>query len=133
KENHPGIKQWLDESGAPNIIGPGIFKVGEDEFPNGNFDVVYTANTFHIMGWVECLELMDLLGRNLRAGALLLIYGPFNYQGKFTSKSNEKFDESLKSRLPSMGIRNFEEVNSCLNDNGFTLVKDYEMPAHNRF
>lgn len=133
KENHQGIQMWLDESGAPNIIGPGIFKVGEDDFPNGDFDVVFTANTFHIMGWAECLELMDLLGSNLRAGAMLLIYGPFNYHGKFTSQSNAEFDESLKSRHPSMGIRDFEEVNACLNQNGFTLLKDYEMPANNRF
>lgn len=132
KENHYGIQQWLEESGAPNIIGPGEFQVGEDKFPNGNFDIVFTANTFHIMHWYQCEELMDMLGKNLNAGAKVLIYGPFNYNGKFTSPSNEEFDESLKKRDPLMGIRDFEEVVRYMEKRAFGLLKDNEMPANNR-
>lgn len=132
KENHEGIKMWLAESGAPNIIGPGEFQVGEDKFPNGNFDVVFTANTFHIMTWYQCEELMDMLGKNLVAGAKVLIYGPFNYNGKFTSPSNEEFDESLRKRDPLMGIRDFEEVVRYMEKRAFALLKDNEMPANNR-
>lgn len=132
KENLGGISMWLDESGAPNIIGPGEFKVGVDDFPQGDFDVVYTANTFHIMGWHECLTLMDLLGMNLRTDALVMIYGPFKYNNKFTSLSNEEFDQELKRRHPQMGIRDFEDVQKNMIINGFDLVNDYEMPANNR-
>ena len=132
KENLPGIRMWLDESGAPNIIGPGQFRVGEDEFPNGDFDVVFTANTFHIMPWHECLDLMDMFGMNLRAQALVLIYGPFNYHNKFTSPSNEEFDRALKDRHPQMGIRDFEDVHKNMVLNGFNLEGDHEMPANNR-
>lgn len=132
KENLSGISMWLDESGAPNIIGPGKFKVGEDDFPNGDFDVVYTANTFHIMAWHECLTLMDLLGANLRENALVLIYGPFNYNHQFTSPSNAEFDQSLKNRHPQMGIRDFEDVVKNMELNSFLLTKDFEMPANNR-
>mgnify|MGYP006188867049 CR=1 FL=1 len=132
KENLGGISMWLDESGAPNIIGPGKFKVGEDDFPNGDFDVVFTANTFHIMGWHECLTLMDLLGANLREDAMVLIYGPFNYNNQFTSPSNAEFDQSLKSRHPQMGIRDFEDVVKNMELNSFVLSKDFEMPANNR-
>jgi len=132
KENHEGIKMWLAESGAPNIIGPGEFQIGEDKFPNGNFDVVFTANTFHIMHWYQCEELMDMLGKNLNAGAKVLIYGPFNYDGKFTSESNREFDESLQKRDPLMGIRDFEEVVRYMEKRAFALLKDNEMPANNR-
>lgn len=132
KENHDGIKMWLAESGAPNIIGPGVFQVGTNDFPNGDFDVVFTANTFHIMGWNECVLLMNLFGKNLHGGSKVLIYGPFNYGGQFTSPSNKQFDESLKAKNPSMGIRNFEDVCDCMKKNGFNLVKDHEMPANNR-
>lgn len=132
KENHPGIKMWLDESGAPNIIGPGVFQVGVNDFPNGDFDVVFSANTFHIMKWEECKILMDLLGRNLHAGAKCFFYGPFNYKGSFTSESNREFDKSLKASAPHMGIKNFEDVELCMAKNGFSLLKDYDMPANNR-
>lgn len=132
KENHYGIQLWLAESGAPNIIGPGVFKVGEDQFPNGHFDVVFTANTFHIMPWYLCEELMDQLGKNLDAGAKVMIYGPFNYNGKYTSDSNREFDESLRQRDPLMGIRDFEEVVRYMEKRAFGLLKDNEMPANNR-
>jgi cyclopropane fatty-acyl-phospholipid synthase-like methyltransferase len=132
KENHDGIRMWLDESGAPNIIGPGVYQVGLHDFPKGDFDVVFTANTFHIMSWKECLSLMDQLGKNLHEGSKVLIYGPFNYNGKFTTESNREFDQSLKTKNPSMGIRNFEEVRDYMKQNGFSIIKDNEMPANNR-
>ena len=132
KANHRGIQDWLDESGAPNIVGPGEFQIGKDDFPNGHFDVVFTSNTLHIMHWKECKTLMKMLGRNLREGSQLLIYGPLNYDGKFTSPSNEQFDQSLKAQDPLMGIRNFEDVVNNMKKNGFSLSKDHEMPANNR-
>ena len=132
KANHRGIQDWLDESGAPNIVGPGEFQIGKDDFPNGHFDVVFTSNTLHIMHWKECKTLMKMLGRNLREGSQLLIYGPLNYDGKFTSPSNEQFDQSLKAQDPLMGIINFEDVVNNMKKNGFSLSKDHEMPANNR-
>lgn len=132
KANHRGIQLWLDESGAPNIVGPGVFEIGKDEFPNGHFDVVFTANTLHIMHWKECKTLMKMLGRNLQEGSQVLIYGPFNYNGTFSSPSNAEFDRSLKAQDPLMGIRNFEDVLSNMKKNGFSLSKDHEMPANNR-
>lgn len=132
KANHAGINMWLNESGAPNIVGPGEFEVGKDSFPNGTFDLVFTANTFHIMHWKECKTLMKMLGRNLQEGAQVLIYGPFNYNGSFTSPSNSQFDKSLKVQDPMMGIRNFEDVVNNMKKNGLSLSKDYEMPSNNR-
>ena len=44
----------------------------------------------------------------------------------------EKFDLWLKERDPLGGIRNFEDVNNVMVKNGFTLTKDYQMPANNR-
>lgn len=132
KENHEGITAWLEESSAPNIIGPGTFEVGKDPFPNGHFDLVYTANTFHIMSWKNCQLLMEMLGKNLPEEAMVFVYGPFNYNGKFTSQSNADFDQSLKSRSPEMGIRNFEDVVKGMEINGLSLQSDHEMPANNR-
>jgi SAM-dependent methyltransferase len=132
RENLPGIRSWLDESGAPNLIGPGIFKVGVDAFPNGVFDVVFTANTFHIMSWDECKILMRDLGKHLRPGARFLVYGPFNYRGAFTSDSNRDFDRSLRERGAHQGIRDFEAVCEYLAENGLALLRDYEMPANNQ-
>lgn len=106
--------------------------VAKDDFPKLRFDVVFTANTFHIMNWKECKSFIKLLGHRLREGARVVIYGPFKYNGEFTSESNREFDATLKARDPQSGIRAFEDVHSNMAKQGFELVEDFEMPANNR-
>ena len=106
--------------------------VSKDDFPKLRFDVVFTANTFHIMSWKECKSFIKLLGHRLREGSRVVIYGPFKYNGEFTSPSNAEFDLSLKARDPLSGIRAFEDVNTNMVKQGFELVEDHEMPANNR-
>jgi hypothetical protein len=61
-----------------------------------------------------------------------MLYGPFNYNNKYTSDSNERFDAWLKARDSNSGIRNFEDINTLAERAGLALVRDYEMPANNR-
>jgi hypothetical protein len=61
-----------------------------------------------------------------------MLYGPFNYNGSYTSSSNEKFDAWLTSRDPASGIRNFEDLNRIADRAGLVLQDDFEMPANNR-
>lgn len=131
-QNHVGIKQWIKDSHAPMVQNPIEYEVGKSTFPKNNFDLVFTANTFHIMSWELDQVLMMQLGENLKKGARFLIYGPFNYNGKFTSESNEAFEKWLKQRDPLSAIREFGEVCQCMEQAGFTLERDYEMPANNR-
>jgi hypothetical protein len=107
-------------------------KIGEDDFPIRTFDTILTINTFHIMSWKECKTFMKLISGRLEEGNKVMIYGPFNYNGKFTAPSNEEFDKSLRAQDPQSGIRAFEDVLAAMFKNGFELIKDYEMPANNR-
>ena len=61
-----------------------------------------------------------------------MVYGPFNYEGQFTSPSNAQFDEALRSGNPKRGIRDFEEVDALAAAAGFVLEEDRAMPANNR-
>lgn len=106
--------------------------VSKDDFPKLKFDLVFTANTFHIMHWKDCKSFIKLLGHRLREGSRAVFYGPFKYNGEFTSESNRDFDGMLKTRDPLSGIRAFEDVNANMVKQGFELVEDYEMPANNR-
>jgi len=132
-EYHEGITSWLKEAKLKNLHGPEKLKIGEDDFPGKRpFDYVFSANTLHIMSWKECKAFFKLLGKRLREGSLVFIYGPFNYDGAYTSESNEKFDSWLKSQNEKSAIRNFEDVESNMKKAGFKLLKDHEMPANNR-
>lgn len=63
---------------------------------------------------------------------VLAIYGPFNYNGAYTSPSNARFDQWLAERDPLSGIRDFEAVNALADSAGFSLRGDNAMPANNR-
>jgi cyclopropane fatty-acyl-phospholipid synthase-like methyltransferase len=132
KQNHPHIKENLKGAKLANVHGPELLRVGKDDFPKGGFNYVFSANTLHIMSWKEDKSFFKLLGKRLREGALVFFYGPFNYDGKFTSPSNEKFNQWLKDNDDKSGVRNFEDVLQNMNKAGFKILKDHEMPANNR-
>ncbi|MDO9359681.1 MAG: DUF938 domain-containing protein [Polaromonas sp.] len=129
--NLPGIRLWLDEAGLPNTPPPLELDVRGD-WPAADFDAVFSANTLHIMGWPEVQRLFAELGRRMPSGALLIIYGPFNYNGRFTSDSNARFDTSLRAGNPASGLRDFGDVNALAADAGLVLLEDRAMPANNR-
>ena len=132
-ENHAGINAWLSEAALPNVRPPMSLDVSIPEaWPEGPYDVVFSANAIHIMSWSSAQAMLASVGPVLRLEGLLILYGPFNYNGQFTSDSNAQFDQSLKSRNPQSGIRHFEQVENCLNQAGLYLAEDNPMPANNR-
>lgn len=130
-ENLPGIWQWLAEAGLPNTPPPLELDVRET-WPTSRFDSVFTANTLHIMSWDSVQTFFRTLPQVLTPDARLTVYGPFNYNGHFTSVSNAEFDAGLKATHPERGIRDFEAVNILAAKSGFELVADEAMPANNR-
>jgi cyclopropane fatty-acyl-phospholipid synthase-like methyltransferase len=129
-ENLPGVRAWLDEAALPNTSAPIELDVNGD-WPAEIFDGIFSANTLHIMSWPEVETLFHKLPSISTPDAKLVIYGPFNYGGEFTSDSNAAFDRSLKSRGTHMGIRDFEAVNALALSAQFALIDDVPMPAHN--
>jgi hypothetical protein len=71
-------------------------------------------------------------GTCLKLGGILLVYGPFNYAGNFTSPSNARFDAFLKTRDPASGIKDFEWLDDLANEANLQLVDDVAMPENNR-
>ena len=130
-EYHEGIRAWLGEAALPNVQPPLVLDVA-GPWPAQHFDAVYTANTLHIMGWAEVQQFFAALPGVLTDDAVLAVYGPFNYDGTFTSDSNAAFDADLKSRDPKMGLRDFEAVDALALTTGLRLMQDYALPANNR-
>jgi cyclopropane fatty-acyl-phospholipid synthase-like methyltransferase len=131
EENLSGIRAWLDDARLPNTPPPVTIDVN-GEWPAKHYDAVFSANTLHIMGWEEVEQLFAHLGEVLASDAVVAIYGPFNYGGKFTSESNAAFNDWLKARGPHMAIRDFERVDALAGEIGLDLIADVEMPANNR-
>src|SRR5690606_11915342 len=105
--------------------------VSQPNWPT-DFDAVFSANTAHIMPWGITQLMLKKVAQLLPTQGKFALYGPFNYEGKYTSESNARFDQWLKDIAPHQGIRHFEEVNQLVCDDGLELLRDYTMPANNR-
>lgn len=135
--NHFSINQRVINSGLNNILEPMTLDLTEDWlFTNDDnapfFDGVFTANTLHIVSWPLVQRFFTGVGNNLAKDGNLCIYGPFNYEGKFTSASNQQFDLWLKERDQLSGIRDFEAIVTLANEAELSLITDHTMPANNR-
>lgn len=131
-EYHDGILQWLAEAALPNVRSPLVLDVARSSWPALAVEGVFSANTAHIMHWPEVQAMFAGVGRLLPGDGLFTLYGPFNYDGCFTSDSNARFDAWLKGRDPGMGVRDFEALDRLASEAGMTLREDYAMPANNR-
>lgn len=131
ESNLPGIRLWIEEARLPNLPAPLALDV-RGRWPAARFDAAFTANTLHIMSWEEVRALFEGLCDVLAQDAVLAVYGPFNYEGTFTSASNAAFDAALKRRSPESGIRDFTAVDRLARLIGLHLVEDCAMPANNR-
>jgi SAM-dependent methyltransferase len=131
-EHLPGIRAWRDEAALPNLPAPIALDLNHARWPALDADAVFTSNTLHIVSWPEVRILFARIGALLPEGAVLAVYGPFNYGGQHTSESNARFDAMLRERDPRSGIRNFEDVDGLAREQGFVLARDVPMPANNR-
>lgn len=129
--NHEGINQWLDESTLPNVKPPIVIDLYQP-WPVTTVDVIYTSNTLHIVSVELVTRFFDAVGKHLSSDGLLCVYGPFKYNGQFTSPSNGDFDLWLKERNSESGIRNIEDILALATNASLNLIHDYEMPANNR-
>lgn len=130
-ENHAGINAWIDDANLSNIGRPITLDVCTDSWPAG-FDAMFSANTCHIMPWEAVQQFIPRVGNHLVTGGVFCLYGPFNYNGCFTSESNARFDLWLKQQAPHQGIRDFEAINELAQVAGLELLEDNAMPANNR-
>jgi hypothetical protein len=95
-------------------------------------DAVLCINMVHNSPWTATEGLFKgavklLGGRNLP----LIIYGPFFEAETETTSSNLAFDDSLKARDRSWGLREVERLDQEAERFGFTRSARYPMPANN--
>jgi hypothetical protein len=147
------IDAWTAHLDATRVRPAIELDVTRLPWPVSRADVVACINMIHIAPWRACLALLDgaseLLARSARADAdadananaaqekpahargFLYLYGPYRRAGIPTAPSNESFDQSLRSRDPSWGLRDLETVVAEAKTRGFSLEDVVEMPANN--
>jgi cyclopropane fatty-acyl-phospholipid synthase-like methyltransferase len=115
-----------------NVLMPIELDVTQHPWPIESASSIFSANTLHILAWRDVEQFFKGSGAILKQNGLLCVYGPFRYQGNYTSASNADFDSWLKARNFESGIRDFEDINSLAQEQGLELQNDYSTPANNQ-
>ena len=115
-----------------NIQPPLMLDLNDFTWSGDPVDAVYAANIMHIVSESLGERLVQVAADALRSSGLLMLYGPYKYNGQFTTESNAAFDQWLKDRDPASGVRDFEAVMATAQCTGLTLTQDYAMPATTR-
>ena len=129
----PTLQARLTLQASPNLQAATELDVSQI-WPQFSPDVdgIYTANTLHIMSKVMVEAFFIGMGKLLAASGTVVVYGPFNYHGQFTSDSNHNFDVWLRKNNPLSGIRDIEWICQLAKQQQLVLQDDIEMPANNR-
>jgi len=118
--------------GGHNLRPPTLLDVTQAVWPVRSVDAMFTANTLHIMSWLEVIALYRGVGAVLAPGGVFCVYGPFRYDGRYTSDSNQEFDRMLQERDPQSGLRDILAITALAEQYGLILDADHDLPANNR-
>ena len=97
-DSRASTNNWIKFAGLNNVLATLDIDVcatlwGVEQM--APFDAIVSINMVHIAPWAASLGLFAGADRLLRAGGLLVIYGPFMRDGVHDAPSNAAFDESL--------------------------------------
>lgn len=95
------------------------------------FDYILNVNMIHISPWEATLGLFTGCGEILKPDGLLVTYGPYMIDGVLEPESNQKFDQNLKSRDSSWGIRDTADLEKLAAANSLILEEKVAMPSNN--
>jgi len=126
------LRPRVEAAALPNLPSPQALDIDERPWDVAPAGAIYTANTLHIVGEDLAEAFFAGAATAVAPDGLLIVYGPFNYNGAFTSDSNARFDAWLRERDGRSGILDFEAVNAWAEAGGFRLREDCTMPANNR-
>ncbi len=125
------IASRVASNGNANVLQPWELDVNNHPWPVTEADVCYTCNTFHIIGLDSVESVFKGCRAVLSGGGKLIVYGPFSIQGKYTSSSNQHFDQQLRQQNPASGVRDLTDLDVIAQSHGFDAYRLIEMPSNN--
>ncbi len=125
------IAAWRSDAALTNLRAPLALDVTEPWPDLGPLAGVVSLNVIHIAPWPVAEAILGGAAPRLLPGGVVLFYGPFRRAGAHTAPSNAAFDATLRSRDPSWGVRDLEEMSAAAHAHGLAGPAVTEMPANN--
>jgi Protein of unknown function (DUF938) len=98
----------------------------------GPFDGILCFNLIHLIPWEGMYMLLEHASQLLEdERGFLALYGAYLREGQFMSSSDREFDEDIRSRDESWGLRDLETVVRIAGEYRFKKEEVREMRAGN--
>ncbi|KAF5269821.1 hypothetical protein FQR65_LT05867 [Abscondita terminalis] len=96
------------------------------------YDYVLNINMVHISPYKCTIGLFQNSSRILKPGGLMIMYGPYAYDGIITPQSNIDFDRGLRMQNSEWGLRDISDLKILAKENQMTLLELHDMPSNNK-
>jgi Protein of unknown function (DUF938) len=137
EEVFDNIKQLSREQGNNNIADPVHLDLTDpstwiDPDTAGKFAAMFCINIFQVAPVSIADGMMESAAHYLSEDGVLLIYGPFQVEGTFTTDSNKDFHETLSSAgVSEWGLKDVADLQKAAARHGLVLKERIDMPANN--
>jgi len=131
------IKKLAGEHGNNNIADPvhldltapnTWFNPGTEK----SFAAIFCINIFQVAPISIADGMMNCASKLLKDDGFLLIYGPFQHEGKFSTDSNKEFHDTLSSiGVSEWGLKDIADLKKAAHDHGMELKEIIDMPSNN--
>jgi Protein of unknown function (DUF938) len=125
------VAAWVKAAEVTNVRAPIVLDAFQSPWPIASADGIICINMIHISPWDATVGLIRGAAAILPRGSPLYLYGPYKRKGFATARSNQAFDQNLRDRNPTWGLRDLEAVAAIAQSAGFSVPTVAEMPAKN--
>jgi hypothetical protein len=131
------IKKLTAISANDNIADPVHLDLTEPETwfnldKKGKLSAIFCINIFQVAPISIADGMMECASHLLSNEGFLLIYGPFQVEGTFTTPSNKEFHDTLSSvGVAEWGLKDIADLRKAAEKHGLELKEKIDMPANN--
>jgi hypothetical protein len=130
-DNLLSVATWVKAADVANVRAPIVLDASKSPWPVASADGIICINMVHISPWDATVGLIKGAAAILPPGSPLYLYGPYKRKGFAMAPSNQAFDQNLRDRNPTWGLRDLEAVAAIAQSVGFSVPTIIEMPANN--
>ena len=131
------INKITREQGNNNIADPVHLDLTSPETwfnpgPENSFAAIFCINIFQVAPIAIADGMMKCAAHLLKDDGFLLIYGPFQIEGQFSTDSNKTFHETLSSvGVSEWGLKDIADLKQAAENHGMELKEKIDMPSNN--
>lgn len=131
------IKKLTGDHANDNIADPSHLDLTQPDTwfnidKKGKVSAIFCINIFQVAPISIADGMMECAAHFLTDEGFLLIYGPFQVEGTFTTPSNKEFHDTLSSvGVAEWGLKDVADLKKAAAKQGLELKEQIDMPANN--